>query len=207
MDAPRANRDPANVKRKLERLGESHVAPLAEFVERLCRTRPGAVPGVPSVPYIDPDEAGVGARVLLLLKDPAASGPRGSGFVSSDNDDNSAETMWWALRRAGVDRAREVLTWNIIPWYRGVDAPESVRAREFDEAQPALLELLELLPNARAVVLLGRDAERGWKKATGLVPDVPTTSAPHPAARMNGLNKHTAIAWALAGSRELAGLA
>ncbi|MCY4085341.1 MAG: hypothetical protein OXG37_00240 [Actinomycetia bacterium] len=111
MDAPRGNRDPGNVKRKLGRLDEPHIVPLTEFVERLGRTRPAAVPGVPSVPYFDPDEAGTGARVLLLLKDPAAGGPKSSGFVSSDNDDNSAETVWWALRQAAIDRAREVATW------------------------------------------------------------------------------------------------
>ena len=204
MGAPRGNADPSNVKRKHERLGEPHVAPLTEFVERLGKTRPAAVLGVPSVPYVDPDEAGVAARVLLLLKAPDARGPRGSGFVSSDNDDSSAETMWWAKRHAAVDRAREVATWNVIPWYRGADAPEHVLAGELDEAQPALLELL---PDLGAVVLLGRDAQRGWKRAAGLVPGLPTTSAPNPAARTNGLAKHTAIARALARARELAGLA
>ena len=114
--------------------------------------------------------------------------------------------MWWALRHAAVDRARKVATWNIIPWYRGADAPEHVLAWELDEAQPALVELLELLPDVRTVVLLGRDAQQGWKKTAGLVPELPTTAAPNPAARMNGLSKQTAIAQALAEARRIAGL-
>src|SRR3954452_19365581 len=93
---PRSNRDPAKVARKLSLLQARHVAPLTAFVERL-RVEHG---GSESVPWFDPTEAGVHARILALLEAPGpkatgAAGPRpkvkGSGFISADNDDPTAD--------------------------------------------------------------------------------------------------------------------
>src|SRR5437868_1810926 len=94
--ASRTNRDPAEVARKRSLLHEPHVAPLTAFVERL-RARHG---GGDSVPWFDPTEAGVNARILALLEAPGpkatgTEGPRpkskGSGFISCDNDDPTAD--------------------------------------------------------------------------------------------------------------------
>jgi uracil-DNA glycosylase len=84
-DRPKTNADPIELARKRALLRESHVAPLTEFVERL-RAAEGAV-----VPWFDPTEGGVSARILLLLEAPgrkaALVAEGGSSFVSPDNND------------------------------------------------------------------------------------------------------------------------
>ncbi len=170
------------MERKLALLDEPHIAPLTQFVRRLRSQRGGGE----SVPWFDPDEGGVGARILLLLEAPGprATGPggprpaaEGSGFISCDNNDQTAANLWALLDQAGVDR-REIVTWNIVPWYVGDGtAIRPVSVADLEEARPALRELLSLLPEVRVVVLLGRKAAAGWQRAGT---DLPTIEAPHP---------------------------
>lgn len=180
MDAPRKHRNPEAVRSKLDRLREPHIRPLTEFVERLREAYGGD-----AVPWFDPDEAGTLARILLMLEAPGAratggEGPRpkakGSGFVSPDNNDQTAANMWSLLREAGVERRREVVTWNIVPWYVG-DGTRIVATPDLDEARPALQNLLALLPHVRVVVLLGRKAAKGWRRIGS---DLSALEAPHP---------------------------
>lgn len=182
--APRAHRDRREVERKLALLDEPHVAPLTAFVRRLRAAR-----GNDSVPWFDPTEAGAGARVLMLFENPGrrADALHGSGFISADNDDKSAENMWTFLRAAGIDRRSEITAWNIVPWYLGDERRiGDVRPRDIEEARPALLELLQLLPELRVVVLFGRKAQLGWRRANPAV-RVPILEAPHPSGRwLNG---------------------
>jgi hypothetical protein len=212
-DAPRANRDPAEIKRKRAMLDRDHIAPLTEFVWRLNRNRGGGE----LVPWFDPTEAGVYAPILALFEAPGGkatgqSGPKarpGSGFISADNDDPSAENMWHILREAGVDRTSEYTAWNIVPWYLGSDrkiAPPT--ARDLDEALPALAELLGLLPRLQVVLLLGRHAQAGWKRAV-LAPQLHVLKCPHPSPRaLNGHpERRREIVDAFICARRLAGLA
>lgn len=175
-DLPRTNRDPAELARKRSLLQAPHVAPLTDYVERLRTVR-----GADRVPFFDPTEAGIESPILLLLEAP---GPRatvergGSGFVSPDNNDGTAENMWRLLREAGVDRAREVVTWNIVPWYIGGDRKiRPADSPDLLEAAPFIEELLSLLSRLKVVVLLGRHAARGWER---LDFHLTTIEAPHP---------------------------
>ncbi len=133
------------------------------------------------VPDFDPTEAGIRAPMLLLLEAPGGKATRergGSGFVSPDNDDGTAENMWHLLREAGVDRPNDVVTWNIVPWYLGSDAKIRRAGRsDLEEARPYLAELLALLTHLRVVVLVGRRAAEGWQQ---LRLDLPTVEVPHP---------------------------
>lgn len=176
LEGPRTNRDAGNVERKREGLGKPHMLPLVRFVERLREEH-----GVDRVPDFDPDEAGVEARILLLLEAPGPRATRergGSGFVSSDNDDRTAENMWRLLREAGIDRRREVVTWNVVPWYLGDDRKiRSASSSDLDQAREASRRLIRLLDGLRVVVLIGRQAARGWEQL-GL--DVEAIEAPHP---------------------------
>jgi hypothetical protein len=174
-DQSRSHRDRREIQRKLALLREPHVAPLTAYVERLHATYPGR-----ALPWFDPTEAGVAARILMLSESP---GPRaaltgGSSFVSVDNDDESAANCKALLREAGIDRARALVTWNIVPWYLGNGRKvRHARIADLDEARPALLDLLALLPELRVVVLCGRQAQRGWDRAR---PDLPPTTLPRP---------------------------
>jgi uracil-DNA glycosylase len=177
---PRANRDPRELERKVALLHEPHVAPLTAFVERLRALRGGE-----AVPWFDPTEAGVEARILFLLEAPGgrAALADGSGFISPDNDDRTAKTMWTLLREVGLDTRREVVTWNVVPWYVGDDNRiRGVTVGDLDEARPALRELLSLLPNLRVVLLLGAKAARGWERAQ-IEGDYAILRAPHPSPR------------------------
>lgn len=174
-DAPRTNREPAEVERKLSLLHQPHIAPLTTFVDRLRDLKPEA-----AIPYFDPTEAGAAAPILLLLEAPERRSAleRGSGFVSSDNNDQTAENMWLLLREAGVDRARDVATWNVVPWYIGDETKiRPTRSSDLDEAREAKTQLLGMLPNLRVAVLLGRPAAKAWGRL-GL--DIDAIGAPHP---------------------------
>ena len=67
-----------------------------------------------------------------------------------------------ALACAGVDRRHELATWNAVLWPVEGDRPSGPDKTEGDRA---LVELLELLPNVRAVVLLGDAAAAVWGRA------------------------------------------
>jgi uracil-DNA glycosylase len=202
---PRANRNNSEIERKLALLDEPHIAPLTAFVRRLHAER-----GAPDVPWFDPTEAGTEARILLLLENPGrrAAIQTGSGFISADNDDKSAENMWGILREAGIDRRRDIVAANIVPWYLGDESGiGKVRARDLDEARPALLELLSLLPDLRVVILIGRVAANGWRRLRPLS-DISVLEAPHPSGRW--LNTHpedrAVIVASIRKARSIAGL-
>jgi uracil-DNA glycosylase len=175
IDSPRTNREVREVDRKMSLLRAPRTAPLTEFVEWLRAERPEA-----AVPYFDPTEAGTDARILLLLEAPGrrAALAKGSGFVSADNDDQTAENMWRLLSEVGIDRTKWIATWNVVPWYIG-DGTKIRAAMNADlaEAARATNELVGLLPDLRVVVLLGKPARRAWSQMDfGL----PVIEAPHP---------------------------
>ena len=179
MGEPRSNQYECNVERKCAQLREHHVAPLTEFVRRLRCEHPERF-----VPWFDPDEAGVCARILILLEAPGRKAMRehgGSGFVSSDNDDQTAENMWRLLRDAEVERTREVVTWNAVPWYLG-DGQRiaAAQSRDLEESRQALRDLLDLLPRVRVVVLLGKKTAKAWTDARVARELHMFEGAPHP---------------------------
>jgi len=173
-DTPRTNRDPAEVQRKQSLLHEPHIAPLTSYVERMRAERGRNY----SIPYLDPTEAGITARIALLLEAPGPRSAHGSGFVSPDNDDQTAQNMWTLLGDVGCDRANEVVTWNVCPWYVGSGTKiRPVNRDDLDDARPAVEEFFSLVPDLRVAVLLGKAAARGWKH---LEIDLPTIECPHP---------------------------
>jgi hypothetical protein len=82
------------------------------------------------------------------------SGRSGSGFISRDNDDPTAEAIFDFMRQAGIPR-RETVLWNLIPGWNGT---RKVTAREVTEGAQETLGLVRLLPNLREVVLVGAKA-------------------------------------------------
>jgi hypothetical protein len=152
---PRSLRNPDAVvlRRNLLQL-QSH-ALLADFVRRLREAGRG------DVPDIDPLDGGLAASMLLLFEKPGPmtdavrpGARQGSGFISQDNDDPTAEAIFHFLRRAGIDR-RTCLLWNMVPWWNGT---RRIRPEELRNGQEALAQLLPLLKKLRVVVLVGRRA-------------------------------------------------
>lgn len=66
-----------------------------------------------------------------------------------------------AMALAGMPREASVI-WNTLPWYIGTaDKLGQTMAKNWNEAQPALQQLVPLHPALHVVVLMGRKAERG----------------------------------------------
>ncbi len=151
---PRQHRDPAFLAAKYTRSTEPHVAPINRLAARIAAATDSVVPGA------DPDGGGIDARVLLLLETPSRAGGYTTGLISIDNDDTAAANLWRGLAAVGLDR-RLVLVWNAVPWYVGsADKIRSPTPGEIAAGQGWLRELLDLLPDLRAVACFGRAAAR-----------------------------------------------
>jgi len=191
--APRAHRDPAFLAAKQARLKEPHVAPLNALAERIMNEVKV------SVPWVDPDSGGVEAGALFLFEAPGAratgatgprAGARGSGIISPDNNDGTAENMWRLHHEAGLAPSA-VLPWNIVPWYVGSGTKiRAVDRADIDAAGPYLRMLIDLLPSLRVVVTFGAKPRQGWFRYL-LREDVrllPTLVVPHPSPQ--SLNRY-----------------
>jgi hypothetical protein len=176
--APRALSDPVELAERLARLHEGHIRNLNMWVEDL-RRRLGAEA---FIPWFDPDDGGIHASILWLAEAP---GPRatamrgGTGFVSCDNPDQTAENTLRTRVEAGVPRS-VVVHWNAIPYYIGSERRiRSSRSSDFEVARPLLGELLALLPSLSCVILAGRAAQRAWHGLQAPKPCLQVIECPH----------------------------
>ena len=114
--------------------------------------------------------AGVDAKVLSILRDPgpATRSGVGSGFLCTENDDQTAENQTNLFAEYGID-PRDVLPWNAYPWYINA-APGSA---QLDEGAAVLCALIDMLPDLRVVLLQGKESEAAWKRVLRLRPSLP----------------------------------
>ncbi|GAA1277301.1 hypothetical protein GCM10009634_20760 [Saccharothrix xinjiangensis] len=166
--APRAHRNPVTVARKMALIKAPHMAKLTEFAQRIASERKV------DVPLFDPAGGGVNSKVLLLLESPG-EGSRRSGINSLDNDDPTAANGFTAMAEAGLSR-RVCAAWNVVPWHLGGRAPTPADLRS---SVPYLVELLRMLTDLKAVVVLGRPAGTGWN-LSGRGHKLKVFNAPHP---------------------------
>lgn len=175
------NADPLVVAAKLARIREPHVAPLNELADHIADQR-----GLPRshIPYIDPDCGGINARALVLLDNPStnAEAGTGSGLLSLDNNDRTARNLREAYERHGVSWA-DVVPWNVVPFpVAGKNGGSTATERR--DGAPWMEPFLNRCPNIEIVLLLGRSAEDGWRRANAskelaIVPG----PVPHPSPR------------------------
>jgi len=195
MSSPRQlspKHHPEQVELRTELLKNAEATrPLVAFAEDLRerreRTNRTGLPVI--VPHFDPADAGVNARVLFLLEAPgpmtdSSSTIRpGSGFISVDNDDLTAENCWLARDAAQLDSAAH---WNIAPAYLG---PTKIKpdAAELAAGAMDLRRLLPLFEQLQAVVLCGDYAKKGWDRHVAPFYTGPTVIGTwHPSGR--GIN-------------------
>jgi uracil-DNA glycosylase len=179
IDQPRLFRNPNEVQRRETEIFSQHVAPLNNWVRELRnRLGPGAI-----VPWFDPWDGGCEAQILWLLEAPGPKATRergGSGFVSCNNHDGTAQNTWETRAEAGVAR-KLVVHWNVIPYYLG----SSTKIRAYDPNDiaavgPLLNELLNLLPRLQVVILGGEAARKVWQGFAPVHTTLHIIECPHP---------------------------
>lgn len=181
FSSPRSLRSNEAINAKISLLSEPHIEQLTKYVEGLRLKHPSW-----EFPYFDPHDGGQSADILFLLEKP---GPKtspergGSGFISRDNNDATAEALFNFMNDAGIPRYRTVL-WNTIPGWNGTIKMTSA---ENKNGLIELAALLLLLPNLSTVVLVGRKAE----KASPLFENLPlkVIVSAHPSPKVRAINR------------------
>lgn len=148
----------SNILVRKNLLTAPHILPLATYATSL-RERLGSSVFVPD---FDPLDGGINAEFLFLFEKP---GPKtdsrngGSGFISRDNNDETAKSIFDFMNKIGLERARTLL-WNTIPAWDNSIAYQSLHVRKGIEM---LDELLPLLPNLKTIILVGKQAQKARK--------------------------------------------
>ncbi|MGX1507078.1 UNVERIFIED_CONTAM: hypothetical protein RKD43_005703 [Streptomyces graminofaciens] len=108
----------------------------------------------------------------------------GSGIISVDNNDPTAQNCWLLRREAGLPYEHS-LHWNIVPWYLGTaDRIAAAGRTDVQLAAPFLHEVISLLPKLEVVVPMGRSAQAGWAAYVArYAPAVRTLATWHPSPR------------------------
>ena len=167
---------------------DPHIEPVNRLVDELSTDDAW-------MPYVSPLYGGVEARVLFLFQDPgpATRAGHGSGMLSPENDDPSAEMFADCLAAADLDYP-DVITWNAYPWY--IFSQRRPSAAMLDEGGEPLRRLIELLPAVRSVCLAGRGSQNGWRRFAARCPSVADSLVAvdtlHPSARgITGGGRHS----------------
>ena len=175
-------------------LHEPHIALLTDFVQKLRETHPAW-----EFPDFDPLDGGCNADILFLFEKPGpktSARGKGSGFISRNNDDPTAEATFGFMNKAGLPRKRTVI-WNVIPGWNGT---RKVTRKELRAGVDFLKGLFPLLPKLRTIVLVGQKAQQ----ATSLVEPLHlwVLSSAHPSPLVRAKHPHVwnaiPLTWALA---------
>lgn len=150
--------DPAFRRSQVEGLRLPHVAPINRLIDDLHEER-----GI-WLPYVAPVYGGTRARMLMVAESPGPmtnpNGRRpGSGFLSLENDDPTAELMAWLLDEAQIP-VDVTTAWNAYPWYIN----RTPSGSDLNEGVEPLRRLLELLPELTVVLLRGSKAKTLWNE-------------------------------------------
>jgi hypothetical protein len=138
-----------------EMLRDKHIAQFTDFVDKLRRAHRDW-----EFPDFDPHDGGANADMLFLFEKPgrmtSAGSGKGSGFISRDNDDPTANAIFDFMKKANLCRDRTVI-WNVIPGWNGT---RKIVKAELSAGVDSLRGLLPLLPKLRTVILVGKKAQR-----------------------------------------------
>lgn len=183
MDDPSEPRALANAGCRAVRKGllcRPQIKPLSNYVEQLRAQGRGIVPD------FDPLDGGVEAKALFLFEKPGPMTDEitdrkkaGSGFISRDNDDPTAEATFRFMVEAGIARRLTVI-WNIVPWWNGT---RRISASELRDGVAALDGLVALLPYLKVIMLVGRKAARARSLLDGRSAHVFECAHPSPIVR------------------------
>ena len=167
-DQPKSLKDPEQIALRVAALSKPRIKPLADFVKTLGHDEYGEVPN------FDPYDGGVDAEALFLLEKPGEKAIE-SGFVSRNNNDDTAANILRFMKEADIPRKKTCL-WNAVP---GRKSPGKPTALEIQQGAAALADLLRILNNIKVVVLVGNEADRAWFSAKNMRP-LPIIKSAHP---------------------------
>lgn len=172
---PKSLKHESNIRYRQSLLTLSHMQPLTAYVENLRKRLGDNV----FIPDFDPLDGGINAEFIFLFEKP---GPQtdsrngGSGFISRDNNDETAKSVFDFMGQIGLERARTLL-WNTIPAW---DDSRAFKGFHVRDGIKFLDGLLPLLPNLKTIILVGKQAQKARKglKARGY--DVAVSDHPSP---------------------------
>lgn len=154
-DRPRSLGTLEECKRRLKMISEPHVKELTKYVRKLRRRYQRRIPKYEGIPYFDPLDGGVNAQVLFLLEKPGRETVN-SGFISRNNDDDTAEHTLTFMRRARIPREITCL-WNVVPFWNGT---RKVTPAERELGIVCLADLLKHFKQLQVIMLVGTTAHR-----------------------------------------------
>ncbi len=177
---PRSLKDPTAVHLRVKQVFKSNVKKLNTYVRTLQKSLGEGY----HVPWFDPFDGGINARILLVGEAPggkAGGTRRASGFISTDNNDPTAENMFTCREHVGLKRS-QLVHWNIVPWYVGTSARIGRPSAEMrKDGVRELEEVLRLLPKVRVIILLGKIAQVTYHKNIRPTRNgIKVLDAPHP---------------------------
>jgi uracil-DNA glycosylase len=179
IDQPRLFKDRSEILLREAEIDSQRVTTLNNWVRKL-RNRLGSNA---IIPFFDPQDGGCEARILWLLEAPGPKATRergGSGFISCNNNDGAAQNTWETRNEAGVSRLL-VAHWNVIPYYIGTDTKIRVYNQlDIAAVGPFILELINLLPRLKVVILGGVAARKVWQDFAPHYSKLHVIECPHP---------------------------
>lgn len=172
---------PENVSARMERRYDGAIGKLNEWVDEVRYQTDE------SIPYLDPDAASKGVRILMLFQDPSNAAEGESGFISKHNNDQTARNYYEATELAGVPYDI-TLNWNVVPWWstKNPDFPQRTAEKEAPRAAPYLVEFIQRLAEPpRVLVISGKTAYKAWNRISvrldpRLLQDTELLFCPHP---------------------------
>jgi len=164
-------KNPDILKQKCNALYSCHIASLTRQVQ--CYHDKGV-----DMPWIDPADGGVKARMLILLQSPARSDltPR---FVSLDNPCPSQQNLQRFLKQTGIKR-KDIILWNTMPWLTLSGKKLSPTRNNITKGVGILKSLMPLLKNLTVVVLAGSAASQTRSFFEREYPHLTLLTMPHP---------------------------
>lgn len=165
--------DPAVLAARAALVDASHVRPLNAYARDLAKVHG-------DVPFFDPLDGGVEARLLIMLETPGPT-PAAVRFVSRDNPTGTARNLRRFFAGAGIARDVSVI-WNAVPWTleRRCNRLRAPIIREANAAHAEVPRLLALLPRLECAVLMGRFAGRLRGDVLAVRPELQLHATPHP---------------------------
>ncbi|CAD5731921.1 Uracil DNA glycosylase superfamily [Escherichia coli] len=138
-------------RQRYESLYLPHIAPLTRWVQSYKKNGT-------DMPWFDPADGGINARILILLQSPAKSelSPR---FVSQDNPGPSQQNLNRFLKQAKIKR-QNIIIWNTIPWLMPTNTKIIPTRENINKGLNIIKSLMPLLKNLRVILLAGSVASK-----------------------------------------------